>query len=92
MEIHGLGPVYGPRSIQGPQRSEAVKPQAPVEHLQGGDRIDISPEAELISRIHDMPDVRADRVAQIKAEIASGLYESDGKLDVAVGRLLDEIA
>jgi hypothetical protein len=32
-----------------------------------------------------------DRVNEIRAQIAAGTYETDEKLDIAVGRLLDEI-
>ena len=38
-----------------------------------------------------MPDVRWDRVNQIRAQIAEGTHETDEKMQVAVGRLLDEI-
>jgi anti-sigma28 factor (negative regulator of flagellin synthesis) len=37
------------------------------------------------------PDIRQDRVNSIRAQIASGTYETAGKLDTAVSRLLDEI-
>jgi len=46
----------------------------------------------MISRVHEMPDVRAERVGQIKQQIAEGTYETAEKLDVALGRLLDELA
>lgn len=36
-------------------------------------------------------DVRADRVAEIKAQIASGQYETTAKMDVAMSRLFDAI-
>ena len=39
-----------------------------------------------------IPDIRADRVAELKAQIASGAYETDAKLNVALDRLLDEMA
>jgi len=58
----------------------------------GVDQLDISPEAELVSRVRDLPDVRTDRVAELRAQIATGVYESEAKLDVALGRLLDELA
>ena len=58
----------------------------------GVDQLDISPEAELVSRVRDLPDVRTDRVAELRAQIATGVYESDAKMDVALGRLLDELA
>jgi negative regulator of flagellin synthesis FlgM len=58
----------------------------------GVDQLDISPEAEMVSRVRDLPDVRTDRVAELRAQIATGIYESEAKLDVALGRLLDELA
>ncbi len=36
-------------------------------------------------------DIRADKVAQIKAQIEAGAYEDDQKLDVATDRLLDDL-
>jgi len=57
----------------------------------GVDQLDISPEADLVAQVHDLPEIREDRVAQIKAQIAAGTYETDAKLDVALSRLLDEI-
>jgi negative regulator of flagellin synthesis FlgM len=56
------------------------------------DQLDISREADLVSRVREAPDIRADRVASIRAEIAAGTYETQHKLEVAVGRLLDELA
>lgn len=55
------------------------------------DQLDISQEAVLASRISGIPEMRMDRVAEIRAQIASGEYETDAKLDVALDRLLDEI-
>ena len=36
--------------------------------------------------------IRADRVAELRAEIASGEYETAEKLDSAVSRMLNAIA
>jgi negative regulator of flagellin synthesis FlgM len=60
--------------------------------MHGADQIDISPEAEMVSKVNDLPEVRADRIAEIRQQIESGTYETEAKLDVAVGRLLDEMA
>jgi len=56
------------------------------------DQVDISPEARLISQIHDLPEVRADRVAELRAQIAAGVYETEEKISIALDRLLDELA
>ena len=55
------------------------------------DELDISPEADLVSRAREVPDVRQELVARIREEIQAGTYETDAKLDVAMDRLLDEI-
>ena len=55
------------------------------------DQLDISQEAELVSRVREVPDIRADRVAEIRAAIESGTYETTDKLDIALDRLLEEI-
>ena len=90
MEIHGPSQIHGTHAVHAPQR---VKPTANEMSLDATplDSVDISAEADLASMINDIPDIRADRVADIRAEIVSGAYETDEKLDVAVGRLLDEI-
>lgn len=36
-------------------------------------------------------DIRADKVAQIKAQIDAGTYETPDKLDAATDRLLDDL-
>lgn len=92
MEIHGLGSIHGTQAIHGPHRLQATEAAAPTGNWFGVDELDISREADLISRAGDLPDIRADRVADIRAQIASGVYETDAKLEVALGRLLDEIS
>ena len=89
MEIHGPGHIDGPQSIKPPHRARSIEAQpAPEQPL---DQVDISPEADLVGRVNEVPEMRTDRIAEIRAEIQAGVYETDEKLDVAVGRLLDEI-
>jgi negative regulator of flagellin synthesis FlgM len=54
------------------------------------DRVELSGVSHLISAAKSN-DIRHDKVASIKAQIASGTYETDHKLDTAVDRLLDDI-
>jgi len=91
MQIHGVNHLHGAQSISGPHRTQAAaSPQNDA--WSGIDEVDISHEADMVSRAHDLPDIRADRVAQIRSEIASGIYETDEKMDIALGRLLDELS
>ena len=55
------------------------------------DELQLSSTGQLVDQIRDLPDIRQDRVDQIRAQIADGTYETEEKLDIAVGRLLDEI-
>jgi negative regulator of flagellin synthesis FlgM len=91
MEIYGPGYLDGPQSIQAPHRTKAVEPKQSADGLHGPDSVDLSPEAEIVGRVQDVPDLRTDRIAQIRAEIAAGTYETEAKMEIAVGRLLDEI-
>ncbi len=91
MEIYGPGYLDGPQSIKAPHRAKAIEPKLPTDGLQGADSVEFSPEAEVVGQVQDAAELRTDRISQIRAEIAAGTYETDAKLDVAVGRLLDEI-
>lgn len=55
------------------------------------DQLDISAEAQMMSTAAST-DIRADRVADIRAQIANGQYDTAEKLDAAVSRMFDEIA
>ena len=53
------------------------------------DSLEISPEAQMITK--SSSDVRTERVAEIKAQIVSGQYETAEKLDAAVSRMFEAI-
>jgi negative regulator of flagellin synthesis FlgM len=92
MQIYGASHVHTAQPIAPPHRPSG--PQAPsgVSSSFGVDQLDLSPEVEFAAQARDLPEIREDRVASIRAQIASGAYETPEKLDVALSRLLDEIA
>lgn len=55
------------------------------------DQLEISAEAQMMSTAAS-GEIRADRVADIRAQIASGQYDTAEKLDAAVSRMFDEFA
>lgn len=55
------------------------------------DQLELSAEAQLISQSNATSDIRMDRVNDLRAEIASGRYETAEKIETAVSRLLDQI-
>ncbi|MBI3273372.1 MAG: flagellar biosynthesis anti-sigma factor FlgM [Planctomycetes bacterium] len=90
MEINKTGGVTGPARIEGkrleaPARIEDSTPKGVT------DKVQISEEAQLLSRLRDVPEMRMDRVAELKRQIESGEYETTDKLRVAVDRFLEEI-
>ncbi len=92
MQVNGPSHIHGAQPISAPHRAQASQASNPGGYVRGADQLDISREADLVSRIRELPEIRADRVAELKAAIASGTYETADKLDIAVGRLLEEIA
>jgi negative regulator of flagellin synthesis FlgM len=91
MHIYGPAHLHGPQSIGAPHASRAAKPTQPTHPGPIQDELEISDAARLVEQVNQLPDVRQDRIDRIRAEIAEGTYETDEKLDIAVGRLLDEI-
>ena len=84
--------MHNAQPLNGPHRPIPASPSASPASAQPVDELSISAEGASISQVRGSADIRADRVARIRAEIASGIYETDAKLDAAVERLLDEVA
>ena len=91
MQIYGPAHLHGAQGINGPHANRAPQtPPRPAAANQA-DSVDISPAAELAAKLSDIPDIRQDRVNEIRAQIASGTYETDERINGALERLLDEM-
>lgn len=93
MHISGTSHVHGPHGINPPHISHRGQTERPAPS-QGGDRVEISAEAEaLLRQAHaaEGGQIRTDLVNRIRAQIADGTYETPEKLDAALARLLDQI-
>ena len=91
MQIYGPTHLHGPQAINAPHNARINQPTSASEAAPIQDELQLSEAGQLIGKAHDLPDVRWDRVNQIRTQIANGTYETDAKLNVALGRLLDEI-
>ncbi len=91
MVIQSTAHVHAPQTLSAPHRMSPAQGRSSTPTSYGVDQLDISPEADLVAQVHNLPEIREDRVAQIKAQIASGTYETEAKLDLALSNLLDEI-
>ena len=93
MEIHGPAHLHGPQSISPPHSARLANPAAPQRGEPIRDELEISDAARAAEaqQAGNISDIRQDRVAAIRAQIAAGTYETPEKLDAALDRLLDEI-
>ncbi len=88
MNIQGVNGGSPVRPVQGqaaPRPAEKAAPQAPA------DTVEISPAARYASRLAEVPAVRTELIQRIRSEIQAGTYETGEKLDVALGKLLQEL-
>lgn len=91
MQINGTSHVHGPHSLQGPYSARsAARTNSPSSSV--GDQLDISAAAEAAIQASESSEIRADLVARVKSQIATGTYETPAKLDAALEHLLDDIA
>jgi len=91
MQVYGTTQLHSAQPLTAPHSSRVNSPaersySAPVQ-----DEVNISDAARLAEQVRDLPEIRQDLVDRIRAQIASGTYETSDKLDSAVERLMDEI-
>jgi len=92
MQIYGANGLHGVQGVNAPHTSRRIDAPQSTQSAQPQDEVQISSAASFIDQVHQVPDIRQDRVAAIKAAIADGSYETAGKLDAALSAFLDEIA
>lgn len=73
----------------------AYKAEAPATaaNTAKADRAELSntPEMQRLMQLAKAGDVRTDKVADLKAQIAAGTYDLDAKADAVADRLLDDL-
>ena len=55
------------------------------------DRVELSDHARMLDRLRSMPAYRADKVAEARAAIESGTYESPARLQAAIEKLIGDL-
>ncbi len=88
--IRGIQGYSGPNAIgsQGPRASQT--PQQAKETTLQGDQVEISSVGRYLSQIASMPEIRSEKVEQIREALASGNYELDSKLPEAIDKFIEE--
>ena len=75
--------------------SQPIHKQVPAsapKQMPATDKLELSGVGHLLKTLKSSPDVRMDKVAQVKAQLASGTYETEAKLDAAIDKLMDDLA
>jgi negative regulator of flagellin synthesis FlgM len=91
MEIYGAGGAQGPQPIYPRLAALGVESGQTVHAGTPRDHVEISPLGQMLDGISRLPEIRHERVEEIRQQIASGIYETPEKLELALDRLLDEL-
>lgn len=89
MQVYGPTQLHGAQSVGAPHMARSSQATTSTESSVQ-DELQLSDAGQLVDQVHQLPEIRQDRVDSIRAQIAAGTYETDDKLDVAINRLLDE--
>lgn len=90
MYVYGTSQIHPAHATRAPHRAPSAG-EVGAASPHGVDELDISSEADFVSQARDLPEIRENRVADIRAQIQSGQYETAEKINIALDRLLDEI-
>lgn len=92
MEVTGPGSVQSAFPVKPSVRPmEPTGPTAEPKTLAPRDEVAISAAGMMLEKLHESPELRAARLAEIKAAIEAGTYETPEKLEAALSRMLDEL-
>lgn len=56
------------------------------------DRVELSDQARLLSKLKQLPEIREGLVNSVKSQIESGNYDTDERFDTAINALLDDLS
>lgn len=96
MDVSGMGSVQGSHPVRSanPAGSSAATNAAAPNNVQSPltspkDELEISAAGQMLDRLSETPEVRAERIAQIKEAIENGDYDTDEKLEAALSRMFE---
>lgn len=55
-----------------------------------GDKLEISSQGTYLQRVAELPEIREDKVRQVRQQLIDGNYDIDAKLPDAINRLLSD--
>ena len=91
MEVYGAGGTQGPQPIYPRLAALNIDPGHAVQAGTPRDQVEISPLGQMLDGISRLPDIRHEKVEEIRRQIATGSYETPAKMELALDRLLEEL-
>ena len=91
MDVNGIGSVSGSFPVRPSQGAARPAPTPDAKPISTDDQVEISSVGRMFDAASRSSDVRSERLAQIKAAIDQGVYDTDDKLEAALERMLSEI-
>ena len=91
MEVRGLSsaspmaPINRPESTPGLDRAPVSGPTSPK------DEVEISAVGKMLDDASRTPGIREQRLAEIKAAIEAGTYETPEKIELALNRMVEQL-
>ena len=92
MQIYGANQVHGAQAISAPHNNQLAQPTQQARSIDTTDTVQFSAESQLVAQANELPEIRQDRVNELRTLIESGQYETAERFDSAVDNLLNELA
>jgi len=86
-----ITPAAAPVAVVAPEATPGTAASCTTEAPVQTDRVEFSQHAQLLEKVHQLPDLRQDKIDSIKNEIADNTYLTNDKLDIALNRMIDEV-
>jgi anti-sigma28 factor (negative regulator of flagellin synthesis) len=92
MQIHGTSQVHGAQAIAAPHSKQLTQPTSQPSSVDTTDEVSFSAESQLVAQANELPEIRQNRVNELRDLIQSGEFETADRFEGAISNLLNEIA
>ncbi len=89
-QVNGISGYQQIPAVQQTQNRSSDGAKTPPSVSSKPDSVEISPTAQLLGKISTFPEIRQEKVEEIRAQLANGTYDIDGKLPEAIDSFLDD--
>jgi len=90
MDVNGINSVGRAYPVSQPKPVNPLPPATNTQAPTPRDEVEISSAGKMLDNLSRASSLREERIAQIKAAIADGTYDTPEKLELALDRLLQQ--